>query len=280
MKHRTHDAGAPPTLSIVTIVRNGEHTIAKTILSVHSQKEAGVEYIVIDGNSEDATMSVVESYRPSIDRIVSEPDAGIYDAMNKGVRLSRGRWLLFLNAGDVLRPGMMQLLLRRIQQSATAVDLICGKVDMVDADGQRFGYTHPPKIGSTRWLLMENCVAHQATLMRRTVFERFGPYSTEFRIMGDYEYWIRLLRGGARFDFVDDTIADFAANGLSSQRSSVLRAKREQMRTLTMHGFKSPAAARAHYALTAVGFHAKSAIRALIGSRLSEAIRVARARAR
>lgn len=271
-------ASPAPLLTIITVVRNAADALAATIDNVAAEKRVDVEYVVVDGASTDGTLDVIRARATVVDRFVSEPDRGIYDAMNKGVALARGRWLLFLNAGDCLRPGMAARMLAQAEQAQPPAAVVSGRVEMVDEQGRLLGYTHPLQRGDTQRLLRENCVAHQATLMRRSLFASHGGFSLDYKIMGDYEYWIRLRRAGAAILFTDDVVADFVTNGVSSQRSSYPRARREQLHVLVRHGYLSPTAAALQGLWSRILFHAKSVLRALLGARLSGAISLARAR--
>ena len=95
-----HPVGLQPTFSVITVCRNAQHTIEDTLQSVITQSYHHVEYIVIDGNSTDGTLSIIRRYQERIAHVVSEPDRGLYDAMNKGLRLATGDYVCFLNAGD------------------------------------------------------------------------------------------------------------------------------------------------------------------------------------
>lgn len=266
-----------PKLSVVTVVYNAAAQLEQTILSVAAQAGPGIEYLVIDGGSQDGTVEVLRKWSPSIQRWVSEPDRGIYDAMNKGFEWSRGEWIYFLNAGDTLCEGMLARMLDLANGSASRPDLFCAKVAMVDPTGRPLNYTHPVSRGDTAKLLRENCIAHQATLVHRSMFERHGGFSLDYRIMGDYEYWIRLLRAGATFRFEDLVVAEFATGGVSSRRENYLVSQRERLGILVRHGYLSPAHAAFLRMRLALAFRAKSLIRTLVGKRLSDRISLARA---
>jgi glycosyltransferase involved in cell wall biosynthesis len=267
-----------PRLSIVTVVYNAVTQIEQTILSVAAQAGPGIEYLVIDGGSQDGTVEVLRRLAPEIQRWTSERDRGIYDAMNKGFEWSRGEWIYFLNAGDTLREGMLAKMLDLAAGSMPRPDLFCAKVAMVDPTGQTLNYTHPVTRGDTARLLRENCIAHQATLVHRSMFERHGGFSLDYRIMGDYEYWIRLLRAGATFHFDDLVVAEFSTGGVSSRRENYLAAQRERLGILVRHGYLSPARASFLRIRDAVAFRAKTFVRTLLGERLSDRITLARAR--
>lgn len=266
-----------PRLSVVTVVYNAAAQLEQTILSVAAQAGPGMEYLVIDGGSQDGTVEVLRRLSPKIQRWVSEPDRGIYDAMNKGFEWSRGEWIYFLNAGDTVCEGMLARMVDMAAGSVPRPDLFCAKVAMVDATGRALNYTHPVTRGDTVRLLRENCIAHQAMLVHRSMFERHGGFSLDYRIMGDYEYWIRLLRAGATFRFEDLVVAKFATGGVSSRRENYLGAQRERLDILVRHGYLSPARAAFLRRRLALAFNAKTLIRTLIGERLSNRIALARA---
>ena len=269
---------AQPLVSIVTVVRNAAHALAPTIDSVLREKTSEVEYLVVDGLSTDGTLDVARRYAHAIDVLISERDAGLYDAMNKGAAAARGRWLLFLNAGDTLRPGMLAALLARAEQLEGPADVVAGRVEMVDSEGRPLGYRHPNRVGDAGRLLRENCVAHQATLMARTLFGRHGGFSLDYRIMGDYEYWIRLLRAGVQIRFVPDVVVDFAATGISSQRASVPLAERERLDILRRHGYLSRTGCALRWTAARSAYALKSVARRLVGARMSRAISLLRSR--
>ena len=126
-----------PTFSVITVCYNAEATIEDTIQSVISQTYHHVEYIIIDGASKDHTMDIVNRYRDRIAIVVSEPDKGIYDAMNKGISLATGNYLCFLNAGDSFHEDdTLQLAAHSIRE-ALLPDVIYGETALVDHEGSK-----------------------------------------------------------------------------------------------------------------------------------------------
>jgi glycosyltransferase involved in cell wall biosynthesis len=267
-------------ISIITVVRNAEGSIGSTIDSVAQSKTSDVEYIVVDGASEDATVRIIMENSGVIDHWISEPDEGLYDAMNKGISLASGGWLYFLNAGDRLRPHMLSALLEQLEQATQSgvepARIVTGRVNMVDALGKSLGYTHPNRVVSEGDLLKGNCIAHQATLISSELFQKYGRYSKQYRVMGDYDYWLHMLRVGETFQFCSLIVADFVANGISSRRSSFPLTKLEQIDILIRYGYVKRVTGRLRYVLAMMIYYLKSFIRLLLGPKLSSKISNAR----
>ena len=130
-----HPAHPHPRFSIVTVTYNAENVLNDTIQSIVTQTYRNVEYIIVDGGSTDGTMHIVDRYRPMISIVVSEPDNGLYDAMNKGIALATGDYICFLNAGDAFHEDDT---LQRMVHSLRGIelpDVIYGDTDIVDAEG-------------------------------------------------------------------------------------------------------------------------------------------------
>lgn len=269
MSQTSSIAGRLKLISVITVARNAETTIATTIASVAENKASDVEYIIIDGASNDGTVEIIKKHAQTVDRWISEPDGGLYDAMNKGIALARGRWLYFLNAGDRLRPNMLNVLLDDLMGANYPEELrpkiVSGRVNIVDEDGNSLGYTHPEQCADTRSLLKQNCIAHQATLIDADLFRLHGSFGKDYRIMGDYEFWLRLMKAGVTFHFCSHVVADFARTGISSRRSSFLKSRREQIDILVRHGYMNKIYGELYYALSVSIFQLKCLIRSIIG---------------
>lgn len=180
-----------PLISVITVCRNAESTIGRTMRSVRHQDCNDVEHLVIDGASTDDTLAVVRSDGREDVRIVSEPDKGLYDAMNKGLAAARGKYVIFLNAGDTFADN--SVLSRYAARARQEADIIYGDTLLVDDDGLVVGPRHlsaPERLDSDsfrRGML----ICHQAFMVRRNMAPR---YDTTYRFSADYDWCIRCIR--------------------------------------------------------------------------------------
>ncbi len=236
-------ASAPdgqPLVSVVTVCRNAERDIGPTIASVLGQSYPRLEQVIVDGASTDGTMGVVERARASergdrIARFLSEPDTGIYQAMNKGVGLASGQLILFLNAGDtLLHPDTLAAAVRAIGRAPRG-DVYHAGVVWFDADSGRSIAKRVHRV--TRCGLYRGALPHQGMLFRRDAFTRVGGFDEGFRIVGDYEWCLRaFLRHGCRFTPFDALICVYLEGGLSCGDRGDGRALRaEYDRARAMH---------------------------------------------
>lgn len=229
-----------PLVSVVTVCRNAERDIGPTIASVLWQSYPRLEHVIVDGASTDGTMGVVERARASergdrIARILSEPDTGVYQAMNKGVGLASGELILFLNAGDtLLHTDTLAATVEAIAR-APGGDVYHAGVVWFDP---RTGRTTPKGVRRvTRCGLYRGSLPHQGMVFRRGAFGKAGLYDEGFRIVGDYEWCLRaFLRHGCRFTPLYSLIAVYPEGGLSSGDRGDGRALRaEYDRARAMH---------------------------------------------
>lgn len=230
-----------PKLSIITICRN-EKLIENTCRSICAQVFDEFEWLVIDGASTDNTVDVLNNYRNRMTYFVSEPDSGRYQAMNKGISRARGEYLLFLNGGDYLAdPFVLERLFRYDTDNALLAkfrprlqaDIIFGEVITRET-----GFLPWPlwPIGPRRLdraYFKKYSLPHQATFIRRRVFEQIGAYDERFESAGDYEWFMRaILANRASYEYVPLVIAVYNFAGMSS-REGVIKdssARREQLR--------------------------------------------------
>lgn len=201
-----------PKISVVTVCYNAVNDIEKTILSVINQTYPNVEYLIIDGGSMDGTMDVVNRYKDKIDVIVSEPDKGIYDAMNKGARKSNGDYVQFLNAGDVLcdKNVFSSLFKEGISDD---IDVLYGDIIYVMSFG-RF-YKIPEAIDKFNVTFP---IAHPASFVKRKLFDTF-EFNTKYRIAADFALLKQIYDNGGIFLYKKDIpIAIFdSISGVSSK---------------------------------------------------------------
>jgi glycosyltransferase involved in cell wall biosynthesis len=213
---------ARPTFSIITVCRNAERSIGTTIESVIAQVDFGgtVEHIVIDGVSTDGTLRVVAGF-PHL-RVVSGPDAGIYDAMNKGVSLASGQYIGLLNADDWYEPSALATVARAFHEVPgvrrwTAV----APLDVVR-----------PPTGRRRKGAVTMPVHHPACFVTRNVFDRVGGFNLTFPVFADYDWVMRVVADGAEFHYCPTVLTNFRLGGVSTMRF----AWRERYRVVRAHG--------------------------------------------
>ena len=203
----------PPLISIITPTFNSGAKIAATIASVLSQRKGLYEFLVIDGGSTDDTVAHLRAQGPAL-RYVSEPDKGVYDAMNKGICLSSGKFLYFLGAGDRLLPGALEAVAAELsklpcQQKTSRPTLLYGDV--------RLAIDSRPYDGRfNRFKLLRRNICHQAIFYQRSVFERLGFYNTKYRSLADWEFNIRCFNDyGVCKRYIPLQIADYEGGGKS-----------------------------------------------------------------
>jgi glycosyltransferase involved in cell wall biosynthesis len=202
-----------PLISIITIVYNDLSGFKKTIKSIIDQDYKNIEYIVIDGSSTDGTVQAIDENESHINYWVSEPDKGIADAFNKGIKKASGEWILFLNAGDSFyKHDVLEKVLpflNRFQDS----EVVFGKIKLVDQNGKAKGsYGKPFNLNSFQ---REMTIPHQAAFHNRNLFEEVGLYDLKYKYCMDYELLLRV--NNPDFKYIDLFISDMLAGGISQQ---------------------------------------------------------------
>jgi glycosyltransferase involved in cell wall biosynthesis len=183
----------PPKLSIVTVVYNNRSTIENTLESVRSQDYPHREHIVIDGNSKDGTTEIIKAHQGQLSHFVSEPDRGMYDAMNKGIGLAKGDYIGILNADDFFEStNTLSQIAQRLEQDPT--DCLYGDVQFVSGkDPSRIVRYYSSKPFRPDRFARGLMPAHPTFYAKRELFEKFGGYRTDFKIAADYELLVRYL---------------------------------------------------------------------------------------
>ncbi|MBN8218029.1 MAG: glycosyltransferase [Spirochaetes bacterium] len=210
---------------MVTICRNARATIERTVGSVLSQEGPTFEYLVIDGGSTDGTLELLRPWADRLAHLVSEPDGGISDAFNKGLQRCRGEWVGTVNADDWYEPGA----LARIAALPEDVEIACGSMRYWAGERAVSVFGADP-----RRLRREMTINHQATFVRRRVYERLGLFRPDFKYAMDYELFLRFSVGGARFAAFDGVLANMRYEGISHRRW--VRAYGEVRRAKRLHG--------------------------------------------
>lgn len=205
-----------PQISIITVVRNDLHGMIATLESVQRQTFSDIEHIVVDGASSDGTAEFLKNNAARIAVLISEPDEGIYDAMNKGAEKASGDWVIYMNAGDFFYDDDT---LSIINQHLVIKDTVYfGRAHIEPLTGN--GWSYPPKCVSKnniRFWLRNNLPNHQAIFFPRS-FYRDHSYRLDLQISADSEYKERALLL-ERWEFIDETVCLFQLTGVSSELS-------------------------------------------------------------
>ncbi|MDD5705959.1 MAG: glycosyltransferase family 2 protein [Kiritimatiellae bacterium] len=218
-----------PRLTIVTVALNNRDGLERTLASVHDRQPfRDFEQVVVDGASTDGTVELLRAYEPRLAHWVSEPDRGIYHAMNKGAARARGDFLLFLNSGDTLAPDALSAFFAAMPDA----DIVYGNLQF-HVRGVPEQLWVPPdasRLDLAFWA--SGSLPHGASFIRRALFEK-GGYDESYRIVGDREFFFRQYRGGARFAHVDRLVSWFARGGVSNDPLHVETRRNEVLRIFT-----------------------------------------------
>lgn len=204
-----------PLFSIITVTYNAEKTLGRTLASVDEQSCRLFEHLIIDGGSSDGTLALINPASTAVRRVVSEPDNGLYDAMNKGMGLAKGDYLIFLNAGDKFAsPHTLQIIADAIMDNDYP-GVVYGQTDLVDDSGRRLGPRHlsaPPQLSYAdfaRGML----VCHQAFIVLRQLAP---PYSMKYRFSADYDWCVKCLQHSRRNVYTGAVLVHYLSEGLTT----------------------------------------------------------------
>lgn len=236
-----------PKFSIITVTYNAGAVLEDTIQSVITQTYRNVEYIIVDGGSKDHTLDIINRYREHIHTLVSEPDKGLYDAMNKGIRLATGDYLCFLNAGDELHEDdTLQLMVHSITGTELP-DVLYGETAIVDEEGHFLRMRRLSAPEDLNWKSFKDgmLVCHQAFFPRRELAE---PYDLRYRFSADFDWCIRIMKKSHTLHNTHLTLIDYLNEGITTRnhRASL----HERFRIMCRHyGYLSTLARHAWFAL-------------------------------
>lgn len=210
-------------LSIITVVYNNVNCITDTIVNVLKVKEyyKDVEYIIVDGGSNDGTVDIIKKYQDKISLWISEPDKGIYDAMNKGIDLARGEWLIFMNSGDSFY-GNEEGFLNKIffnSQSIKDYDIIYGNT--LTKNEQKIITIPLKKINPN--FFFSNTICHQSVFFNKKVFRDVGYYSLDYKIISDRDLLFKVIKSKGNFFHLDNIISVWDEEGFSKDNISLLK---------------------------------------------------------
>ena len=215
-------------LSIITVNLNDAKGLLRTIESVQQQSFKDFEHIVIDGNSTDGSPKVIEENSDYFTYWISEPDQGIYDAMNKGIKVAKGKYLLFLNSGDVL---FNNDTLRQVQSALHQdIDVIYGNLWIVDEDNK--GFTNQYATVADLLFLKKTSLGHGAAFIKRELFFKYGFYRIDLKIVSDWAFFFKVLAIEKVSQMkIDIKISKFHMGGISTsiEHEKLHRAERKKV---------------------------------------------------
>lgn len=233
-----------PKFTIITVTYNAEKVLEDTIQSVVSQTYKNIEYILVDGASTDKTLNIVNKYRNHLHTVISEPDKGLYDAMNKGIRLATGNYLCFLNAGDTFHKNdTLQQMIYSIPPNELP-DILYGETEIVDNEGHfvRMRRLSAPQKLTWKSFRKGMLVCHQAFFVRHTLVE---PYDPAYRFSSDFDWCIRMMKKAHIIHNTHLILIDYLEEGVTTQNHKASLKERFRIMvkyygwssTIIMHGW-------------------------------------------
>ncbi len=210
-----------PLVSIITVVFNGEKHLEQTIQSVINQSYNNVEYIIIDGGSTDGTLDIIKKYGDQIDYWVSEPDGGIYDAMNKGISLCSGELVGIINSDDYYTLHTIEKVVESFVNRD--IDIVYGDIMIYDENhkgvlvqAHTLGIKNKFFSYSMSWVLLDMVFSHPTMFTRLSFYKKVGLYDDKYRIAADYKFVLNSYKKGAKFHYNRNVLAHFRVGGLST----------------------------------------------------------------
>ena len=223
-----------PKYSIITVTYNAAEVLEDTIQSVISQTYRNVEYIIVDGKSKDGTLSLIDKYREWIHHIVSEPDRGLYDAMNKGIQLATGDYLCFLNAGDRLHSDDTLLQMVHSLRSQLLPDVLYGETAIINEKGDFLCMRRLSAPEELTWKSFKKgmLVCHQAFFARRELAVK-TLYDLQYRFSADFDWCIRIMKQAKQLHNTHLTLIDYLNEGMTTKNHKA--SLKERFRIMVKH---------------------------------------------
>ena len=206
-----------PLFSIITITYNAEATVGRTLESVDSQSFGDYEHLIVDGASSDNTIQIISAHKNPKRALISERDNGIYDAMNKGLANTTGKYLIFLNAGDKFHCADTLAVIAKAIADNDMPGIVYGQTDIVDNEGRRIGPRHlsaPEKL-TLHSFSQGMLVCHQAFVALRRIT---GKYNLKYRLSSDYDWCVRCLQHSRKnIGLIDIVLIDYLNEGATTR---------------------------------------------------------------
>lgn len=196
-------------ISVIIVTYNASRTLESALISYINQDYENKELVIIDGGSKDGTLSIIDEYKNIIDYAVSEPDKGIYDAMNKGWKAASGEYVYYLGADDQLLEGALSIL----GNASSSEDIVYGDIRFHMEDGSTMDYRSTLPVSE---ICNRPVYSHQSVIMKRSLLERLNGFDCKYRILADYDLELRAYIGGATSKYVPGFIALYSMGGFSA----------------------------------------------------------------
>lgn len=206
-----------PLVSIITVALNAERFIERCVKSVIAQTYKNIEYIIVDGGSTDRTLKILEKYRDNIDILISEKDNGVYDAMNKGYRISHGDYIIMLNSDDFFTNNAIELSVNTILEEKA--DYSGAQAYIIDQDSS-IKYIYWPNCFDKTAYIAQNPCAHETLLVSRKAYDDIGGYNIKYKIAADLKFELELISRGYVVAKVEKPILYFTDGGMSSNEEA------------------------------------------------------------
>lgn len=216
-----------PVVSVITVVYNGVNTLERTIKSILCQTYPFVEFIIVDGASNDGTLGLIENYASGISKWISEPDSGLYDAMNKGLAMASGDFVWFINSGDeIANPNVLE----SIFSGYAGADIFYGETIVVDNEGKVLGDRRLKPPANLTWEHFKKgmLVSHQSVIIRKSICD---SYDTRYRFSADYKWVLSALMKSSENINTQLVLSRFLEGGLT--KKNIVPGLKERFKIMT-----------------------------------------------
>lgn len=221
-----------PLISIITVSYNSVKTIEQTILSVINQNFKDYEYIIIDGGSTDGTIDIIKKYQNQISFWISEPDGGIYDAMNKGLKLAQGKFISLLNSDDWFEQDSLNYVANSYKLNPN-VDLFHGLLRFIDINDEPDSI-----IGHYNSYLNTGMIEHPTCFVKKELYERVGLFDLNYKSASDYDWMLKAKIADANFLLIPKILTNFRRGGMSGSFTGTYEELLIQKRGRIISNFK------------------------------------------
>lgn len=201
-----------PLVTIITVVLNGESFLEQTINSVLNQTYTNIEYIIIDGGSKDKTLTIINKFKNKIDYWISEPDNGLYFAMNKGIGLANGDLIGILNADDYYEPNAISQIINSYLKTNAAI--LHGDIIL---ESNKSKIRMKPDFNK---MMQQPSIFHPTCFVKKEVYNKINCFNTSYKISADYDFLLRCIKNNFKFEYVPEIITHFRPGGMSASCAS------------------------------------------------------------